>query len=508
MWRRYELESMMSLHQQTQPDTVRQPESTQTLLLRRTDSRAERLAAIFVWVAWAAMLLVAAAAVAIHGRNIPFAEDWFLVAPLTGNEPHLLEWALERNSEHLVPVPKLLLLLLLKLTGGDFRAGMMFDTALLGAVAGGMIVAARHLRGGQSRVTDAFFPIVLLHLGHWDNLLWSWQIQFVLSTALTCVLLLLVVSWREGPPTPVAAGAASTCVVLLSLSGGNGTLVAPAFALWLLWCGALRSGRERPMSGSALTRTILIGSAVLTLLILAVYLIGYQRPSWNPASPSLLAIGRTSMKFVAYGFGPAAQHAWHLLSLAALGVLLLTGIVLLLGVTSKWRSERCRGIGLVLAAGALAALAAAMGVGRAGRVEASGYMSTRYALLSVPMLCASYFIVELYASRTARKLAQGFLFLVALTLLPQNTMVGMERREWFQQGFASFQSDLQVGMPLTLVADRHYPFLLPWSRDALLGGMQLLQRACIGPFARVGDERSAGWETGCLRASATTSLGK
>jgi hypothetical protein len=473
--------------------------------IRRAAARPPRGSAPFVWGAWAVMLLVATASVAVYGRDIPFAEDWLLVAPLTGNEPHLVRWAWTPNSEHLVPIPKLLLLLLLKLSGGDFRVGMFFDTLLLAAVGGGAILVAGRLRGGHVRATDAFFPIALLHLGHWDNLLWSWQIQFVLSTALTVALLLLVVSWREGPPTPAGAAAAGACVTSLALSGGNGVVVAPAFAVWLLYCGVLRWRDERPRSGVSVTGALAIGSAAAVLALVAAYLLGYERPSWNPASPSPGATARTSLKFVAFGFGPAARDAWLVTSAAALGVLALAGRALLGGLASAWPTDRRRLLGLALLAGALVALALAMGWGRAGRVESSGRMSTRYALLAVPALCAAYFTAELYGSRGVRRLTQGALLVAAIGLLPMNTLVGVQRRNWFERGMESVESDVRAGVPVDALADRHYRFLLPWSRDDLAAGIRMLREDCVGPLAQVQDGRATVHEVGCPGAVSTTS---
>src|SRR5690606_20336213 len=131
--------------------------------------------------------------------------DWLLVRPLTGHEPDLLEWLWAQNNEHRVPVPRLLLLALLTLSGGDFRAGMVFNILAIGAVAGAMVLAAQRLRGGRTRLTDAFFPIALLHLCHWENLLWSWQLSQVVPTLLACVLLLVFVTERDlSAPRPVA----------------------------------------------------------------------------------------------------------------------------------------------------------------------------------------------------------------------------------------------------------------------------------------------------------------
>jgi hypothetical protein len=109
---------------------------------------------VFVWSVWLVMMLVALACIAKYGRNIPLAEDWLLVAPLTGNEPDLTSWLWAQNNEHRVPLPRLILLALLKITNGDFRAGMFFNVITLGVIAFATIQVARHLRGGRTSFVD------------------------------------------------------------------------------------------------------------------------------------------------------------------------------------------------------------------------------------------------------------------------------------------------------------------------------------------------------------------
>jgi len=74
---------------------------------------------------------------------------------LTGNEPDLSGWLWAQNNEHRIPLPKLILLGLFKMTKGDFRAGMFFNAIALGVLAIFMVLAARHLRG-KTKFSDAF----------------------------------------------------------------------------------------------------------------------------------------------------------------------------------------------------------------------------------------------------------------------------------------------------------------------------------------------------------------
>jgi hypothetical protein len=148
------------------------------------------------------------------------------------------------------------------------------------------------------------------------------------------------------------------------------------------------------------------------------------------------------------------------------------------------RDERVRAIALVLALGSAAALALSIGWGRAGKVEASGYMSTRYALLSAPMLLVVYAVAELYSAPAARRRTQAVLCGAALVLLPLNTRVGLQRQSWFDHGFSAVESDVRKGASAAELADRHYQFLLPWNRNLLESGIETMREASMGPIGR------------------------
>src|SRR4051794_19688327 len=80
---------------------------------------------------WAGMTMVALGVVAFYGYDLPFSEDWHMVRLLVGREPNLFQWLWAQNHEHRIPLPKALYLLLLKVSGGDFRTGMFANVLLL-----------------------------------------------------------------------------------------------------------------------------------------------------------------------------------------------------------------------------------------------------------------------------------------------------------------------------------------------------------------------------------------
>jgi hypothetical protein len=434
---------------------------------------------------------------------VPLAEDWLMVAPLTGHEPSLARWLWAQNNEHRVPLPKLVYLGVLELAGGDFRAGMVVNALVVAAVAAAMVRTARRLRGGRTSYADAFFPAALLHLGHWENLVWGWQLQFVLSTALVCTLLLVVV--RDARLPGARPAAAAVALVLLPLSGANGLIFALAMTPWAVVAGvrAARPPRDGaagdpagPPGSSAAGRT-LVGAAATSVVLVGVYFIGWYSPPWNPPNPGRRASLETAVKFAAVGFGPVASHWW---TLAAVGVAaaLLPAAVLVARAAWRawpgarggsasggpWADERERALGLLCFAGGTAVLTLAMGWGRAAYVPTAG-IPDRYALFAAPALCAAYFVWQLYGPPIASRAAQAGLLVVALAVLPGNVREGLSWRDWYVGGAAAVERDVAAGVPRLEIARRHRQFLLHWNEGMLAERIAMLRDAGIGPFARV-----------------------
>ena len=439
---------------------------------------------LVVWGVWAAMLLVALVAIARYGPEIPRAEDWLLVPPLTGNEASLVTWLWEQNSEHRVPLPRLAYLALLKLTRGDFRAGMVFDTLAIAALAAAMMLAARRLRG-RSSYADAFFPGAFLHLGHWDNLVWSWQIQFVLSTLFASAFLLIIVI-RGAELTPLAAGLAGLCLVALPLCGANGLVLAPPLAAWL-GLVAFYSWTRAPGVQARTVALILFASVGTALLLTGVYFIGYERASWYPVTPGVGATLRIAADFVGMAFGPAAV-SWRVTVPATLVLVAVTSLLLAGEVRGGRADTRLRALGLLCMVAAVVILAVAVGWGRAGRIATGGGLSRRYALLAVPMLCAVFFAWELYGRRRWATCVQMALLIVAVALIPLNTRKGLATRNWVQAGMDAVRQDIEARMPRQLLAERHGPFLLHWDGERLAAGMHMLDVAGIAPFVGLREE--------------------
>jgi hypothetical protein len=432
--------------------------------------------AIFVWLVWAMTLAGILWSIARYGRNIPFEEDWLMVAPMTGHEPDLPRWLWSQNSEHRLPLPRLVNLGLLRATG-DFRSTMVFDTLALAGVAAAMILVARGLRHGRTSLADAFFPLVFLHLGNWDNLVWGWQIQFVLPTVLACVILLIIVA-RPALTTPGVIVAGTLALLGLPLSGANGLLFAPTLASWFGYVAW--EGRRGHRSGQAMAWAP-AAAVLLTAMVIVVYFVGYEASPWNAASPSLGETLKTSVKFLALSAGPVAEKSWLLFGVVV-SVILLISLVTLAVARRIRDEERLRIVGLLAFFAAVVLMALAVGWGRAGREAETGYMPTRYVLLAAPGLCAVYFTLLLYGTKWVRRVAPTALAILMALVFPFNTRAGIERRNWFGTGLEAFERDMASGSSAALLARHHHAFMLHWDESLMVAGLHQLHDAGIGSF--------------------------
>jgi hypothetical protein len=388
-------------------------------------------ARLFVWSTWTAMFSTTLVLVVVNARNIPIYEDWQLVPAMTGHQGHFWSWLWEQNNEHRVPLPKLIYLALLKLWP-DFRVGMVFSIVLLAVVAAAFIIVMQRLRG-HTRWSDAFFPIVLLNLGHWENLGWSWELQFVVATALACGVLMGVASRRE--LTTAGALTLGVCLAAIPFTGATALPYAPLVAVALL----PRLRRAPPVP-----RSILAASTVITLVVTVLYFVGLQRPYAPLPTPGPWATIETGAKSLALSAGPAVGEWWFVSSLVIIAVLAGAGVVLL-------RVRKSQGWLLLAFLTGGFALAVEVGYGRAAHIPVWG-IPDRYALIAAPVLCCAYIAYDRYGSPTWRRLGPGLICGIVIVLLPLNVILGLQYRDWYHQLVDPYANEIKAGVLLSELA--------------------------------------------------------
>ena len=455
-------------------------ERVRALGSERPEPAGDRRARVFVWTCWALLLVTSAYFVLKAGRNIPIQEDWHVVAAATGNQDGFWGWVWDPNNEHRVPIAKLVYVALFQLWP-DFRVGMIFNLAALAGIAAAFVVFMRRLRG-RTRWTDAFFPLIFLHLGNWENFGWSWQLTFVIAAAVGAAMLMLITA--RGGWTTRRASLLVACLVVTPFTGATVLPFAAAVAVVLLL--ERRNACGRP-------RTILTAGGLLTLLLSALYFVDLPKSDWVPDDPGFAADLWTGGKFLALGLGPAAG-GWWLLSVAAVIAAIGSATWLL------WRARR-NSVWLLLAfVAAGVALAATLGRGRSGAVDFYG-LPDRYVLVAAPLICAVYLTWERFGGPRLRRFGPAALCAGMLLLLPLNTVYGAQWKDWYQARVDTFAADIEAGVPLAQLV-RYRPLArYAWEMRA---GMLYMRAHKIGVFedVRLVPPKVRGWAIDGFRSGA------
>jgi hypothetical protein len=414
---------------------------------------------------------------------IPQYEDWTLVPAVTGHEHHLLSWLWSQNNEHRVPLPRLVLLLVLRAAHANFRSGMLLNIGLMALLAAAMMLAVRSFRGGETRYSDAFFPVAALNIGHWENLYWSWQLTFVLAVFLAGILLLVLLSdpeMRERRSAYVAGAA----LIAEPLCGGTGLLYVPLLALWTLWLG-IRALRGRVRGGSGI---ILVVSAVFSLVLSGVYFVSYHRPEWTILHAGvwerLIGVGEV----LTFGFGAGTRTLRLVFVPLTLALLLGSAWNVIRGIRAEHGLLRIRLLGITVFLATGLGYAAALGWGRAAVVrDVYNLWPTRYMLLVVPLLYAVYMAWDIYGPRRQRAFVQVSLFALSLLLLPLNTVHGLRSTDWSVEPRRAMLSDLNRTVPD--FANRHHRFLAHMVPvQDLAASIRMLRQVGRWPFTQLRDD--------------------
>lgn len=408
-----------------------------------------------------------------YGNDFPFMDDFVYLPAIQATPSCQFLWG--QHNEHRILLPKLGYLGLLWCSGGNFKSVQYFNAICLCVLSLGLIVTAAAARG-RVRITDAFFPAALLGSNHIVNLLWSFQIAFILPTALACALLMIIAHSR-GPVKASMVLLAGITILMLPLCGASGLLLTPGFTLWLLLC-AWRSWRDQEARRIWPCALAIVFSLANVGMILF-YLWGYHQPShdWllyleghrQPASrwgvAAVGALARAAIEVAATGTGLVGQAAWPISGFVTVGVLLL-GLAVSLG--RAWTcSDRLRPQGVALFCLSFCCLALGIAWGRVDW-PASACLEPRYATLMVPMFLGIYLALVLCEDKQPARLAQLVLLGLALAALPLNVREGIGYARSFASRFSDLRHDVANGTPSAVLAKEYLDKLILCWPDRLV----------------------------------------
>jgi hypothetical protein len=229
-----------------------------------------------------------------------------------------------------------------------------------------------------------------------------------------------------------------------------------------------------------------ITCAVFSIAIMCLYFVGYE--STTPSNPGIVITAITAARFVGMSLAPVGAGTGRVFPASVIGVL-FCGIACLLwasaiiplshGFGNARSTERFRVIGFLMFAAATAALVLLMGWGRAGFVPLYG-MPGRYALLSVPGLCAAYFSWILYGPHGTRDRVAMVFAVAVLLALPFNLRQGLGHRDAYVALMQGFEQNLAKGMSWRELAERQTGSEVEWV-ELYAKGMEMLHEAKMGP---------------------------
>jgi hypothetical protein len=404
-----------------------------------------------------------------------------MVPTLTGVQPVTWQWLWSQHNEHRVPLPRLIMLAVMKPFGADFRGGMYFNVASVSLLAAVLMLVARRVRG-RTHASDAFLPVVLLNWAQGLNFLWGWQVEFFTSTLLAGGAL-AAVAWAPRL-SPARAIGAFLCLALAAMCGAHGVALLPAMGVFFIGLAVMRwrtqdateQDRAQPQWAVPL---ILLG--LLTLALIGVYMFGYDPVPWHPKTQSVKRMMVTSLQFLTMSFGSAVKPAWPV-SGALMAALAVATAALLVVAFRRVADERERAAGLICFFGALVTLALGIGMGRDG-------LEPRYITLSVPAAAAAYVAWVLYGREFGRAgaLVPAALLAVTLIALPVNTRAGLAYGRELATNLYAVRDKVRAGIPPSRLIVRHGAWLHPHS-DLVMDYLPMLRDARVAPYDRLGAE--------------------
>jgi hypothetical protein len=332
---------------------------------------------------------------------------------------------------------------------------------------------------GRTTYADAVFPLALLHFGHWENMLWNFQVQFVLATLVGGILLTVVAQSRK-PLTLKGVLLGGMSLVLAPLCGAGALLLAPLLGAWFILWGVRSWSVPQAGKGKALL-LVLFGLAGLVLF--GLYMYDFHEPPGHPNAPSLRAAVKVSLEALAVSCGPAAKTLWPYLGVGFAALLLASAAVV---VVAWWRrpEERLRALGLMCFVVGVGGLVFGIGWGRSGYHQDIGF-TDRYGTLTVLAPCCLYFIWEICVPTSLRQLVPMALHTLLCALLIPNCQVGLVRGKGLHDSYEAFRRDLRAGAPACVLAQNH-PCLYPY-RQELAEKMEMMHRAGMGSFKKMAD---------------------
>lgn len=444
----------------------------------------DRSVRFVLFVIWLTLFATGLVYVCRYALTNPYVDEWAFVPVLFGEKP-VGSWLWELHNEHRFPLPRLIYVGLFRATG-DLRAGCLMSLIGISLTAAGLMHLARRVRGRTS-LTDAAFPLLLMHVGQGENLYMGYQLAFMLTAALAAGLLAVIV-WPSALASASGSGTFRRALLatllgwLLLTCGAAGLAYGVAAAGWVLFLAVL--GRL-----ALWQRAVLIALTLITPAYIAVYMQGYVRPSHHPPSAGVIESARIGLEAQAMAFGPAAGGLWHLAGSSVGIILLVIGLVVVAQLVAWFFRSHMdpRAVGLLLFVGGAAAVAFGIGWGRSGFHNDMG-LAWRYGWITAPAVWAVYFTWLIRGGRVSTY-GPAVLAVVALAQFPINEGSGFRDAETVVRPTeVEWEGDVRRGLTATEMVDQHYPRAGEPFRHEMIEAMRLMRARQYTYYDSLGPE--------------------
>jgi hypothetical protein len=385
-----------------------------------------------------------------------------------------------QHNEHRIPLPQAVYVALVRATGYNFRAPVYFNAVVLALTTAYLLWVVRRVRG-RFAVCDAFIPLTVLGLGGWENLIWGFQVQFVLSTAFVLGFLgLVVVPGFDVSVRRVAT--AGVLVALLPLCGANGVALVPAFSTVLFVIGVINLRR----SDQSFRRPgvfALLGAAGGVALV-AAYFIGLTKTAYHTPPPGWDPVIYAAVNFLGLGMGPVT-HLMHepgyarvtILGCATVGLVAATSFLLI--SSFRYHDRRVPALALGGLLGGMLCLAVGLAYGRAGMGNIMG--ASRYVTLAMPVPVTAYFAWVALSHGPGRRIVPHMLFTASVVFLVPTIRHADAIGGWHIVRMKRVEYDIKAGVPIGFLAERN-KVVFPLGPDAFRSALLILKEHGARPF--------------------------
>ncbi|HKE01250.1 MAG TPA: hypothetical protein VKE69_09590 [Planctomycetota bacterium] len=435
---------------------------------------ARRLPEIFVAAVFLA-LLATDAVLASGVRDVPHWDLWNWIPWLTGRQPVDAAWIWSQHSEHRMPAARLVHLAIARLAHGDLRIATWIMLASIAGSVAALVLALRRARG-RTDYLDAVVPVALMHPGHAEGFLWTFDLTMAMAAATFAAVLAVVVVSRDGL-TRTGAAVAGAGVVTMPLWGSQGLIAAPALAIWLAVAGWRSSPGARAIAWT--------GSAT-ALAVAAAWVVGIEVPFLYPGERTTYAVARCASEVLATAIGTAGAHGWPV-SAALVGVVATGGLVA--GVRKlRLPDERLRAFGLATAFVAVVATVAITGFGRANFPRGTG-LGMRYVVTTAPLLVIAYLLASPPRAGAFGRCVAFAAFTLACAALSTNVEAGSQWASQRRREADAFVRDALADVPIGELSRRHAGTLFSGNVPQFTEFARALREADMGPFRLSSEER-------------------